>query len=183
MFVGLGFLLSAAASGTEPSRPSWVSVTKEPAAVRESTTWAFGTLGVVRNKPFKLAYYSKRTIQRRDQLPRVQWADSISCPALTTALGRLRELSPPRIDVPGFPPTEGGDAANVVIDGVSYTLKLDRLSFSTNVGSELAGWTETTLHALEPCWRAEAPSDVLEVCQTSLLRSGSGPVAAKPVCA
>ena len=66
MFLGIAFFLSAAASGAEPSRPSWVTVTKEPARVREKTTLSFGTLGVARKKPFQLAYYAKRTSQRRD---------------------------------------------------------------------------------------------------------------------
>ena len=160
MFVGIAFLLSVAASGTQPSRPPWITVTKDPATVRERTTLAFGTLGVARQKPFELAYYAKRTIQRREEAPQVQWAESSSCPALTTSLGRLRDLSAPRIDLPGFPPVEGGMYENIVIDGIIYTLKLDRLSFSTNIGSGLAEWTETTLRALEPCWRTEVPKDV-----------------------
>ena len=160
MFVVVALLVSAAASGTEPTRPTWITVTKDPAAVREKTTLAFGTLGVVRHKPFQLAYYAKRTIQRREDAPQVQWASSSSCPALTTSLGRLRNLSAPRIDVPGFPPVKGGMDENVVTDGIIYTLKLDRLSYSTNIGSGLADWTETTLRALEPCWRAKAPADV-----------------------
>jgi hypothetical protein len=160
MFVGVAFLLSIAASGTEPSRPTWAIVTKDPATVREKTTLAFGTLGVARHKPFQLAYYAKRTIQHREEAPQVQWADSGSCPALTTSLGRLRDISAPRIDVPGFPPLKGGTDENIVIDGIIYTLKLDRLSFSTNIGSGLADWTETTLRALEPCWREQAPADV-----------------------
>lgn len=160
MFVGFAFLLSAAAAGTEPSRPTWATVTKEPALVREKTTVAFGTLGVARNKPYQLAYYAKRTIQRREEAPQVQWADSGECPALSASLGRLRDLSAPRIDVPGFPPVKGGIDENIVIDGILYTLKLDRLSFSTNIGTGLAEWTDSTLRALEPCWRVDAPADV-----------------------
>lgn len=160
MFVGVAFLLSAAASGAEPSRPAWATVTKDPAAVRERTTLAFGTLGVARHKPLQLAYYAKRTIQRREEAPQVHWADSSSCPALTTSLGRLRDLSAPRIDLPSFQPVKGGMDENIVIDGIIYTLKLDRLSFSMNIGSGLADWTESTLHALEPCWRPDVPGDL-----------------------
>ena len=160
MLVGLAFFFSAAASGAEPVRPPWATVTKVPATVREKTTLAFGTLGVARNDPFQLASYSKRTIQRAGEAPRVEWADSISCPILTKALGRLGDLSPPPIHVPGFPPGKGAVAENVVIGGIIYTLMLDRLSFSTSIDSGLANWTEQTLGALEPCWHKDAPADV-----------------------
>ena len=160
MLAGVAFLLSAAASGVQPVRQPWATITREPARAREKTTLAFGTLGVARNDPFQLAYYSKRTIQRPEESPQVQWADSISCPALRTALERLGGLSPPPVNVPGFPSAKGTSAENVIIGGIIYTLRLDRLSFSTNIDSGLAEWTEKTLRALEPCWRKEAPADV-----------------------
>src|SRR3954454_6172242 len=160
MLLTLALYLSAAAAGAEPSREPWATVSKDPARVREKTVLSFGTLGVARNRPFELAYYAKRTVRRREEAAHVQWADSSSCPGLKAALAGLADLSPPRIDVPGFPPAKGGTDEGVVIDGVIYTLKLDRLSFSTNIGSGLAQWTEKTLRALEPCWRDQAPADV-----------------------
>jgi hypothetical protein len=160
MLLSLALLMSAVAAGTEPVREPWATVTKKPALVREETTLAVGTLGVTRNGPFQLAYYAKRILKVRDEAPQVHWVDSKSCPALIAALAGLRGLAPPRIDVPGFPRVKGGADENVILDGISYTLELNRLRFSTNIGSALADWTDTTLRALEPCWRKDAPVDV-----------------------
>ena len=78
------------------------------------------------------------------------------------ALVALSNLPPPRIDIPGIPsPT--GSAEQVILDGVGYRLTLNQLSFSTNLGSPLAEWTERTQAALAPCWRSEPPADMLPI--------------------
>ena len=76
MMVVLAFLLSGAAAAAQPVREPWATVTKDPASAREKSTIAFGTLGVAREKPFELAYYAKRTVQRGDEAPQVTWAGS-----------------------------------------------------------------------------------------------------------
>jgi hypothetical protein len=65
-------------------------------------------------------------------------------------------------DVPGL----GSEIAELVLDGVSYTLEAPgrvgkgygRFSISSNIGTPLARWADTTLAVLEPCWSAQAPA-------------------------
>ena len=156
--------LLAAAPSEAPSRPAWAIVTRAPAnASSGNVRLEFGTLGAARAAPpasARLAYFVLRTAG--DGASRkVSWADSRTCRALTPILAELREIPTPRIDLPGFPSRPGGTDEAIVLDGITYRLRLfDDLQFSGNIGSPLARWTETALKRLEPCWAAKAPRDV-----------------------
>ena len=153
-------LVAAPPSG--PSREPWAIVLKAPANHSERVTLEFGTLGVASRRPERLAYYARRTVTRfAADITEIRWADSLSCPTLTTVLADLRHVPMPRIDVPGFPSQPGGTDESIAIDGVTYRLELfGTFRFETNVGSALSRWTDGALQRLEPCWRAEAPRDV-----------------------
>jgi hypothetical protein len=154
--------LLAASPPQGPSRPVWATITRAPANGSEQVSLEFGTLGAVSQAPYRLAYYARRTVARRNSATEeIAWADSRSCPALTEVLADLRDVPVPGIDVPGFAGQPGGTDESITLDGVTYRFALsERLAFSTNVGSPLSRWTEASLQRLEPCWRAEVPRDV-----------------------
>ena len=149
------------AADLSPSRPVWAVFERTPTMTRETLRLELGTLGASSRHPYRLAYYARRTVTRAGGPVEVRWADSRSCPAMVDAVGALRDLPMPRIDVPGFPVQPGGVDETIVLDGIIYRFALpDRLAFSANVGSPLARWTEGALTALQDCWRSEAPAEV-----------------------
>jgi hypothetical protein len=127
------------------------------------TTLDFGTLGPAPhgNRIDAVVYYAKRTYRPLRGTPQVRWTDSVSCPALQNALRDLRDVPPPKIDVPGYPAQKGGFWENIIVDGTAYSLDMaPHLTFSTNdENAPLPKWTEKTLRGLEPCWREQAPAD------------------------
>jgi len=153
------FLSLLATSGAEtPPGIVWATVTRASAATTERLALDFGTLGVARGRPGQLVYFVRRTTTLYPDVRQVRWTDSINCPAMIAVLSDLRDLPTPRLDVPGFPAQPGGLDETIAVDRVSYRLNFsDRLSYSTNVGSPLARWTDDAVRRLEPCWRAEAP--------------------------
>jgi len=172
MMLAFFVILSANSVAAEPTRRPWATVTKAPNNNRYVTTLDFGTLGPARNsnRIDGVVYYAKRTYKPLTGAPQVQWTDSVSCPALQTALGGLRSVPPPKIDVPGYPSQKGGFWENVTLDGTGYGLDMaPHLTFSTNdENSALPKWTERTLRDLDSCWHDEAPAD------TDAVNGGNG---------
>lgn len=107
----------------------------------------------------QLEYRLRLTDQKFGSPARVSWADSRTCPAVRVVLTRLRALSPPVIVPPGFPP----EPSEVLVDGTGYKLTVpvadsvgqSRLTWTSNIGTPLAGWVDNSLKSLEPCWKAE----------------------------
>ena len=162
MIYVLAAAMLAAVPSEGPSRPAWATVTRATANGSERVGLEFGTLGTPSEGSDRLAYYARRTLARYDSPPtEIEWADSVTCPALTQVLAELRDVPPPRIDVPGFPGQPGGATEAITLDGVTYRLAYSELlSFSASADSPLSRWTEAALQRLESCWRSEVPSDV-----------------------
>jgi hypothetical protein len=156
-------ILTANSVTAEPARRPWASVTKAPSNTHEVITLDFGTLGRARSgaRIDALVYYAKRIDKPLRGAPNVRWTDSVSRPALEAALVRLRTVPAPKIDLPGYPPQEGGFWEKIILDGTVYSLDMaPYLTFSTNdENAPLSRWTEKALRELEPCWNDKAPAD------------------------
>ena len=163
MILAFFVILSANGVAAQPSRRPWATVTRAPSNTHDVTTLDFGTLGPARNatRINAVAYYARLTYKPLRGAPQVRWTDSISCPALQASLARLRNVPPPKIDVPGYPAQKGGFWENVILDGTGYSLDMaPHLRFSTNdESSALFKWTEEALRDLKSCWHDEPPAD------------------------
>ena len=90
----------------------------------------------------------------------VSWVDSRTCPAVQVVLRQLHALSPPAIVPRGFPP----EPSEIIVDGTGYSLTVpvadtagaSKITWTSNIGTAVAAWIDSSLVKLEPCWRKEA---------------------------
>jgi hypothetical protein len=74
----------------------------------------------------------------------------------------MRKLEAPQPDPPGIDPNQ---QISITMDGVGYLLrapatfgdKSGKLTMSSNIGTPLAEWVETSLKRLENCWADVQP--------------------------
>ena len=98
-----------------------------------------------------------------------RWTDGAACPAAMVQLRKLRDVAMPRPVLP-IQVEDDAEQGDIYLDGRIYTLDLasanvngealGAVSFSTNLSSDLAGWVEGMLTALQPCWSRTAPKDM-----------------------
>lgn len=111
----------------------------------------------------KIEYWFRKTVRERST-ELVTWTDTRHCPAARAALESLATIEPPPVSVPGYGPRA---PASSVQDGAAYALEAatgapysdGRVTITSNVGTPLARWIDTTLAATEACWSPMAPSE------------------------
>lgn len=152
-------IIAASLTAAPPFDLSWIEFSRSPALNSATDRVELGTLGMDRNGK-ELLYWLRRSVTIRDQVT-VTWVDSRTCPAVRGALVALQSLPMPRPAPYGL----GGDNTDIILDGVSYSLRIPaaygrqgaQLMLSSNVGTPLAAWVEASFAALEPCWSPRPP--------------------------
>lgn len=89
-----------------------------------------------------------------------RWTDTQQCPAALPSISEMRA-----IQMPPDPPVDGIYISAVTLDSAHYMLDAPASEgeLSTRVriisvdNTPLAGWVDTTLTRLAPCWKSEPP--------------------------
>jgi hypothetical protein len=102
--------------------------------------------------------YRLRLIRKTlNGVPQVQYADSVKCPAIQNVITSMKSLKMP---APAPYGSWDGRLRIRVHDGIGYSLSAPssdsngQMTISSNMGSPLAAWVDTSLKKLEPCWKA-----------------------------
>lgn len=110
-------------------------------------------------------HYWLRRVNRKAGRTSVNWTDTHRCAAARDVVQAASGLEPPRVEIPGIPVTPDG-SITLTLDGVQYSFESgahydgngsSRIRFTSNVGTPLARFVESSLEALEACWSDEAP--------------------------
>ncbi|WHU01330.1 hypothetical protein [Sphingomonas sp. NIBR02145] len=103
-------------------------------------------------------YILRRTKNSLNAVPEIAWADSATCPAVRSVIASMR-----KIQVPSPAPYGLEDKSTALtLDGTGYSLtapssdNMGKLTISSNIGTPLAAWVDTSLKQLEACWRTTA---------------------------
>ncbi len=153
----LTVLLASVISAAPSDLPrSWAQFSRSGALnhVSETVDIATGDKG----KDAEFRYVLRRTKLTLSAEPEVAWADSETCPAVRSVIVAMRGIQMPSPAPYGLP----DGSAVITLDGTGYSLtapssdNMGKLTISSNIGSPLASWVDTSLKQLESCWRTSA---------------------------
>ncbi len=111
-----------------------------------------------RGKDAEFRYILRRTKNSLKAEPEVAWADSATCPAVRSVIASMRKIQVPSPAPYGLE----NQSAAITLDGTGYSLtapssdNMGRLTISSNIGTPLAAWVDTSLKQLETCWKTTA---------------------------
>ncbi|MDY0960016.1 hypothetical protein SOM26_15075 [Sphingomonas sp. CFBP8993] len=92
--------------------------------------------------------------RRHGEAPRIQWANSQTCPVAADAVRNLRSIPMPDPVLPD-------DRGEIILDGVGYRVRFQAryglelgfpMELRSNTGTPLAAWVSRTFKMLKPCW-------------------------------
>ena len=147
-------LLSAAVAGT-PLPMQWAQFSRSPALRGVSETVDVATGNRTGND---FSYKLRLTIYARQGEPSVKWTDSAACPAARAVIASMTSIKMPTPAPYGVP----GGSQFITVDGTQYFLtapssdNMGTMTISSNVGSPLAAWVDSSLKQLAPCWKMAA---------------------------
>jgi hypothetical protein len=153
----------AAAASPAIQSPPWAEFSASPALKRETVRVEVGTLGYDRERK-QLEYWMRRSFKGpKDE--NVTWTDSVRCPAVREVVRAMHDVAAPRPAPPGI-----DEPSNIVVtaDGTGYQLRapgrygdlMARVEMSSNVGTPLARWVDSSLGALDRCWSDAVPVEL-----------------------
>lgn len=153
----LPILLVLADAATQTPLPSrWAQFSRSGALshVSETVEIATGDNKSDIDFPYKVRFirYSLKSA------PEIKWANSATCPAVRSVIASMRSIKMPSPAPYGVP----GESMEITVDGTGYSLtapssdNMGKMTISSNVGSPLAAWIDSSFERLAPCWKAAA---------------------------
>lgn len=110
--------------------------------------------------PTRPGYLLRYTRSMPGQETEIKWANSGDCPTIRTVIVSMQDIAMPSPAPYGAP----GQSVEIILDGAEYLLTAPssysngRLTITSNVGSALATWVDSSLKQLAPCWKKEPMS-------------------------
>jgi hypothetical protein len=110
-------------------------------------------------------YLFRKTVRRSGGTAvETQWTDAKSCPGAQMVLRTLASFTLPKPSVPDY---DGLAPRGSFRDGTLYKLEAEaaapyidgRLMLTSNEGTPLAEWVDSSLENLAPCWSPNRPSE------------------------
>lgn len=154
----LAFLLVLLGSDLQSELPrKWAQFSRAGALNHVTETIEIATGRGTTGAEFR--YTLRLTRRALEAKPEIRWADSATCPAVRSVIVAMRDIKMPSPAPYGLPDR----SASITLDGTAYSLTapssddMGSLTISSNTGSSLAAWVDTSLKQLESCWTTAAP--------------------------
>ena len=134
---------------------SWAQFSRSRSLIYVTETVDVATAERGSNNTFR--YRLRLTRKTLNGVPQVRYADSVNCPAIQNVITSMKSIKMPAPAPYGL---WDGPLRIRVHDGIGYSLSAPssdsngQMTISSNMGSSLAAWVDTSLKKLERCWMA-----------------------------